>query len=249
MCHIISIHSFKRGTGKSNLAANVAMLLALKGQRVGVIDTDIYAPTLHFLFGFRESATAHTLNDYLCGRCSIEQATHEITFPDISQGHLYLAPASTDMDKIAWALRRGCDIDLLNAGISSLIKSLNLDTAVIDTSAGLNEETLFAMAIASQVIILLRPNQQDYQGTAVMVDVARKLDVSKISLVINEMPLIFDEQAIKAQVEDTFECPVIATLPHCDELTALASAQIFVRRYPKHSFTDRLKQIVASHHL
>ena len=41
MSRIISIHSFRGGTGKSNTTANVAALLAAEGQRIGVVDTDI----------------------------------------------------------------------------------------------------------------------------------------------------------------------------------------------------------------
>lgn len=51
MAKIISIHSFRGGTGKSNITANIAALLATEGQRVGVIDTDIQSPGIHALFG------------------------------------------------------------------------------------------------------------------------------------------------------------------------------------------------------
>ncbi len=51
MAKIISIHSFRGGTGKSNTTANVATLLAVQGGRVGVIDTDIQSPGIHILFG------------------------------------------------------------------------------------------------------------------------------------------------------------------------------------------------------
>jgi MinD-like ATPase involved in chromosome partitioning or flagellar assembly len=44
MSRIISVHSFRGGTGKSNAAASVATLLAAEGQRVGVVDTDIQSP-------------------------------------------------------------------------------------------------------------------------------------------------------------------------------------------------------------
>jgi MinD-like ATPase involved in chromosome partitioning or flagellar assembly len=41
MPQIISIHSYRGGTGKSNITANLAALLAANGRRVGVVDTDI----------------------------------------------------------------------------------------------------------------------------------------------------------------------------------------------------------------
>ncbi len=52
MYKIVSVHSFRGGTGKSNTTANVAAILASLGQRVGVVDTDIQSPGIHVLFGF-----------------------------------------------------------------------------------------------------------------------------------------------------------------------------------------------------
>jgi septum site-determining protein MinD len=47
MSKIISIHSFRGGTGKSNTTANISALLAMDGARVGVVDTDIASPGIH----------------------------------------------------------------------------------------------------------------------------------------------------------------------------------------------------------
>ena len=41
MAQIIGVHSFRGGTGKSNIIANIAATMTLQGQRVGIIDTDI----------------------------------------------------------------------------------------------------------------------------------------------------------------------------------------------------------------
>lgn len=67
MSKIISIHSFRGGTGKSNTAANLAALLACQSYRVGVVDTDIQSPGIHVLFGLNEDDMSHSLNDYLWG--------------------------------------------------------------------------------------------------------------------------------------------------------------------------------------
>jgi len=44
MRQIVSIHSYRGGTGKSNLTANLATAIALTGKRVGIVDTDIQSP-------------------------------------------------------------------------------------------------------------------------------------------------------------------------------------------------------------
>lgn len=62
MARIISIHSFRGGTGKSNTTANVAAILAAQGRRVAVIDTDIQSPGIHILFGLAGEAITALLN-------------------------------------------------------------------------------------------------------------------------------------------------------------------------------------------
>jgi len=68
---IISIHSFRGGTGKSNIAANLAAIMALDGKRVAVMDTDMASPGIHVIFGMGREKMKHTLNDYLRGECDI----------------------------------------------------------------------------------------------------------------------------------------------------------------------------------
>ena len=73
MSQIISIHSFRGGTGKSNLTANLSALLAKAGNRVGVIDTDIQSPGVHVIFALKPSDVKLALNDYLWGRCRLRK--------------------------------------------------------------------------------------------------------------------------------------------------------------------------------
>src|SRR3990172_2083347 len=159
MAKIISIHSFRGGTGKSNTTANVSALLAAGGRRVGVIDTDIQSPGIHVLFGMTEEDMQHSLNDFLWGKCDIEQAAHDVT-PRLGadiRGKVFLIPSSIKAGEIARILREGYDVGLLNDGFHRLVEDLNLDVLMIDTHPGLNEETLLSIAISDALAIILRP--------------------------------------------------------------------------------------------
>jgi len=244
---IISIHSFRGGTGKSNTTANLATLLAAEGRRVGVIDTDIQSPGIHVLFGLDAEAVNYSLNDYLWGKCDIQQATYDVT-PRLGAaiaGRIYLIPSSLKTGEITRVLREGYDVGLLNDGFHNLVEGLKLDVLMIDTHPGLNEETLLSIAISDALVIILRPDQQDYQGTGVTVEVARRLDVPRLLLVVNKTPQVFDPDEVKSRVEQAYNCEVAAVLPHSDEMMVLASSGIFALRYPDHPMTAALKQVAA----
>jgi ATP-binding protein involved in chromosome partitioning len=51
---IVAVSSGKGGVGKSTVAANVAVALARRGLRVGVMDADIYGPNIPRMFGVFE---------------------------------------------------------------------------------------------------------------------------------------------------------------------------------------------------
>lgn len=116
---------------------------------------------------------------------------------------------------------------------------------MIDTHPGLNEETLFSLAISHAMAIIMRPDQQDFEGTGVTVEVARSLDVPRLLLVVNKTPQAFNPAEVRTRVEQTFNCEVAAVLPHSDEMMTLASTGIFVLRYPDHPLTALYKEVAA----
>ena len=103
MVKILAVHSFRGGTGKSNLSANLAVALAQLGKRVAVIDTDLASPGVHVLFGFAPQAGQQTLNDYLQGPAAIHDCAYEVTPGEVkaSHGNVWLVPASMNGDRIA----------------------------------------------------------------------------------------------------------------------------------------------------
>src|SRR5215475_9229231 len=110
MPEIISVHSFRGGTGKSNLVANMATSLALQGYRVAIVDTDIQSPGVHMMFGLDEQPVQRTLNDYLWSHTSIEDtavALHEIDDsqrPFLKDLKLWIVPSSLQPNDIAKVL-------------------------------------------------------------------------------------------------------------------------------------------------
>ncbi|MCF4965687.1 MinD/ParA family ATP-binding protein [Nostoc sp. CMAA1605] len=253
MSKIISIHSFRGGTGKSNTIANIAATMAIQGKRVAIIDTDIQSPGVHIIFGLNEHKIEYSLNDYLWGRCEMKDAAYDVTHTLINRqqsstqikGNLYLVPSSIKAGEISRIIREGYDVVRLNDGFQELIVSLNLDYLFIDTHPGLNEETLISIGISHVLIIVLRPDQQDFQGTAVTVDVARKLRVPKMLLVINKALSSLNFPDLQQQVESIYNVSVSGILPLSEDMAELGSKDIFAVQYPEHPISQTVQKIAA----
>jgi septum site-determining protein MinD len=245
MARIISFHSFRGGTGKSNSTANVATLLAADGYRVGVIDADIQSPGIHVLFGLSGKDIEASLNDYLWQRCELKDIVQDLTpkLGENAKGALYLMPSSIRPGEIALILREGYDTQRLIDGLHRLIEELQLDVLIMDTHPGLNEETLLSLVVAEVLVVVMRPDQQDYEGTEVTVRVAEQLMVPQIVILVNKTPPRLNLEGVRRQVQETYGVEVAAVLSHSDEMMELASSDVFVLRYPNHPVSGIYRQL------
>jgi MinD-like ATPase involved in chromosome partitioning or flagellar assembly len=248
MVKILAVHSFRGGTGKSNLSANLAVALGLEGLRVAVVDTDLASPGVHVLFGFTPEPGMLTLNDHLQGTAAIRDCAHEVTPAQVRQahGHVWLVPAAMESDRIAKLLREGYEVERLNDALFELAEKLKLDVVVIDTHPGINEETLLSTAIADCLLMVMRPDSQDYLGTAVAIEVAERLDVPAIRLVVNKLPQHFDRDQVRQRVADSYGVPIGALLPLSEELLDLASGGLAVLTFPDHSWSMKVRDLAST---
>src|SRR5713226_9417923 len=119
MTRSIAVHSYKGGTGKSTITANVAVALALKGRRVGIIDMDLEGPGLHVFFDIDPNELRFTLNDVLAGVAPVEAAAVRLSEKlDLGPGEVYYCPASTRVSEILRTLKTGFEVDMFSTAIN-----------------------------------------------------------------------------------------------------------------------------------
>ena len=257
MPKVVSIHSYRGGTGKSNFTANLATTVALQGHRVGVVDTDLPSPGIHNLFCLEPEQVNSALNHYLWDEAPIESVAYDVSarvgINSVSDGNhnasgagggqLFLVPSSVKADDIARILKDGYDVKRMNDGFRQLVKTLKLDYLFIDTHPGLSKETFLSIAISHVLLLILRPDKQDYQGTAVTADVARQLKVRKMLLAINKVYNSLNVDALKQKVEETFHETVAGAFPLSEDMVQLASEGVFCVKYPEHPVSQEFRKV------
>jgi MinD-like ATPase involved in chromosome partitioning or flagellar assembly len=243
---IVAVHSFRGGTGKSNVSANIAWLAAERGARVAVLDTDLQSPGVHIVLGVDVERIVRTLSDFVLRRCDISEAAYDVTVElglEGTRGRLMLLPSSMKLEMISQIIASGYDVTRLNDELTTLMQELDLDLLVIDTHPGLNQETMLTAAIADVLLVLLRPDNQDYQGTAVVLEVAKRLRVPALFLLANKVVRDTDREGLIAKIEKAYEHPVIGVLPLSEDVARAGSSAVFAREDPTHPFAKELVSI------
>jgi chromosome partitioning protein len=180
-------HSYKGGTGKTTLAANLAALLARKGFRVFLLDLDVYAPSLQTYF---EIEPDRWVNDFLTGDTELKDIIVDLTSvvagndnnnvsgssgstSSSTNGKLWLGFSNPKKEEI-YKLEGGKQekVQFLRRFIvmrEQLFSDLKADYVIIDTSPGIRYWSINALAIADILFLTLKSGDLDIAGTKKMV--------------------------------------------------------------------------------
>ncbi|MBW5483657.1 MinD/ParA family ATP-binding protein [Streptomyces bambusae] len=238
MASTIVVHSHRGGTGKSTVLANLALLLAAEGRRVGVVDTDIQSPTLDLLF--RLPPGDGSLTDYLLGRCEIEAAAQRAGVPG-----LYVVPGRTGIAGLREIMATGYDVGLLPEGFDRLVEHFALDVLLLDTHSGLGNETVAAMASADTLVIMARADRIDLCGMEETLSLAGRLACRRV-LVMSMAPEGTDRERVRRLAEEVYRAPLAGLLPYAPEMAALYGERIFAEARPDHPLIDEFRTIISA---
>uniref|UniRef100_A0AAU2JJC9 MinD/ParA family protein n=1 Tax=Streptomyces sp. NBC_00049 TaxID=2903617 RepID=A0AAU2JJC9_9ACTN len=241
MTRTIVVHSHRGGTGKSSVLANLALLLAGEGRRVGIVDTDIQSPTLDLLFRLGPGAS---LADYLLGRCEIETTAQQVGAGP-GPGGLYVVPARTGTAALREIMTFGYDVGLLPEGFDRLAGHFALDVLLLDTHAGLNNESVTAMASADVLMIMARADRIDLSGVEETIALAGRLPCRR-TLVLSMAPEGIDRDTARRRAEDVYGAPLAGILPYSPEMAALHGERIFAEAHPDHPLVGEFRTIISA---
>jgi septum site-determining protein MinD len=220
--------------------------LALRDKKVGVMDMDLEGPGLHVIFGLDPYELPFTLNDVLTNGAQPEQATIKMNERlHLNRGEIYFAPASVKVEEILKSLRSGFELDSFSNAINKLTEKFSLDYLLVDTHPGLEDDTLLAMGVCHNLLVVSRLDQQDMFGTGVLAEVARTLE-KPVHLVLNMIPSALKaSEATKVidKIGANFKVQILGWLPFSEEVVNSLSKSVFVLENPGHPMTKRFKEL------
>ena len=174
--NIIGVSSGKGGVGKSTVASNLAVALAREGYRVGLLDADIFGPSVPKMFGLEKAELfVHKVN----GR--------DLIIPAESHGVKILSIGFVvDPDKaVLW---RGA---MASNALRQLICDADwgeLDCLVMDFPPGTGDESLAGcqlLPIPKRAIVVTTPQEVALADCRKCIDFCRRLEVPVIGIVEN----------------------------------------------------------------
>ena len=213
--NIIAVSSGKGGVGKSTVAANLAIALARLGYKVGLLDTDIFGPSMPKMF-HAEDARPYAVN--IDGRDLIEP---------IEQYGVKLLSIGFFVNPDTATLWRG---GMATNALKQLIADANwgeLDYFILDTPPGTSDIhlTLLQTLAITGAVIVSTPQQVALADARKGVDMYRneKVNVPILGLIENmawftpaELPenryYIFGREGCKRLAEE-LGVPLLAQIP------------------------------------
>ena len=242
MTKVIAVHSFKGGTGKTTLTANLATTLAAN-HRVGVMDLDLSGPGLHVLFGLKKGDVKATLTDIFLGDASPEDVVIDLSQRfGTSRGGLFFCPASNKVEDMLRLLKSGLEVTLFQDTLQKVGEMYKLDYIIVDTHPGVENDTVLAMGCCDALVLVSRVDQQDLFGTAVMVLLAETFEKPTF-LTLNMVPpgvKIKDAEKVGRELAQLFRSKFLAAFEFQMDVINNLSRSVFVVDNPNSTFAHKI---------
>ncbi len=284
MVKTIAFHSYKGGTGKTTIAANLSTLLVSKGFNVLLIDMDVYAPSLHVYFN---SKPDRWINNYLLDNLEFTDVVYDcthvikdfssVTSPSSSgkkHGVFNVVFSNPKKEEIT-----SLDIQNKNASKSQMLKKMlflrektnpdiEYDFIILDTSPGIRHWSINSLAIADIVILSLKMDHIDVEGTKEMASDVYKSFIdygAKSYLLLNriagyctpsklnkettskpgrfEFNMLEQSETMKG-LENYLKMDVISTIPCYCDIQFERQEYMNVLKYPNHPFVSDMNDLI-----
>ncbi len=190
---VMAVTSGKGGVGKTFVSANLAAALAKRGHKVLVLDADLGLANLDVVLNLYPKITLH---DVFTGKAKIEEAI--VRAPG---GFSVLLAGSGMVEYSRLSAEVRDDFLRIMNGLTP-----HYDIVLLDTGAGISDVVLFAVSLASEVLVVATPEPTSltdaYATIKVLVGQQKR---QNIRMVINQTARLGDGRAITTQLQQVLD--------------------------------------------
>jgi len=198
---ITAITCGKGGVGKTFVAANLAAALALAGKRVLVLDADLGLANLDVVLNLYPKITLH---DVFTGKATLEDAI----LPAPGGFSVLLAGSGlVEYSRLTSEVREQ---------LLKIIETVapRFDRILLDTGAGISDVVLFAVSLATEVLVVATPEPTSLTDAYATIKVlATQQQRTAISLVVNQVSRAGEGRVIRGQLQQVVDRFVAPSMP------------------------------------
>ena len=226
--------SGKGGVGKSTVVANVGMELAVRGERVALVDADIGLNNLDVALGL-EKKIKYDLMEVALGKVRLKDALVRDDYID----NLYLLPSP-----------KGIGIDKLNsAKFSEIILELAdiFDYVLIDCPAGIDGGFHRAVSSAKEAVVITTPHISAVRDADKVCALLSTYSMKNISLVVNRVRLDLvkkGETLSPESIARLMRTELVGVVPEDDNITLYTLANTSRRNIARRAYISLVDNVM-----
>jgi flagellar biosynthesis protein FlhG len=237
----IAVTSGKGGVGKTNIAANLAMIFRRYKKRVLLIDLDLGLANIDILLGLRPE---YTLQDVIEGRKQMKDII--LHGPD----GIKFVPASSGIEELTSLSEK--QMEMLFKGFCDLDEEL--DIVIVDTGAGISSNVLSFVLASNEILLITTPEPTAITDAYAMIKaLSRKRKDLNIKLLVNLAGSREEAELTMKRISSVtlrflnVNVQYLGYLLQDPNIPIAARLQkSFVKEYPNTTATSCLNNIVAS---
>jgi septum site-determining protein MinD len=249
----LALHSYKGGTGRTTISANIAALLAKDGNNVAILDMDFWSPTIHTIF--RTESKSAFVHEYLSGEIDYHELFTDLTSAFDLPGRLLVGVGDSRIDVIRQNLEH--DREWYQNALARLLylkeklSDEGIDYFIMDCSPGIHSCTVNAIVACDLTLVLCRVNNFDIDGTIQLREGLYKRLDKETTLLFNMVPSQMMQKSRLSQVEETIEescgqdSVISGYLQYYPEIPLGMGVEIHALTQPSLGFVTDLKMVVS----
>lgn len=262
----LAFHSYKGGTGKTTLIANLAALYANKGMNVCLLDFDLYAPSLVLYFRKKPEIYLNALLrgdlDQPGGNVDTSSLLNDVSSELGLKGKLLLGFSSPNKEDISeiefqrdqkWQLKA---IKRFQSFKKQLFQEHKIDCLLFDTSPGIRYWSINALAMSNMLFLIMKTSDMDIAGTKKMAndiyDVLVRYGKSKYFIILNKVPDISNSKGLwgeateftwSGELQKDIGTEVVGSVPCCCDIQFSKHEFLYAINHPDHIFSKKVFEL------